>query len=172
MPTTIYTIGHSNHGWEEFATLLTDNDVELLVDVRSNPVSRFAPFASYRNLPGLLERVGIDYELLGGILGGKPENPDMYHQDGKPNYRAMRSADLFQEAIDQLVSMATRRTTAVLCSEEDPAHCHRVLLLGPALEEGRGCSLLHIRGDGAVQQTGQLDLGKRYGEQLQGTLPL
>ena len=75
MTTDIYTIGHSNHAWEDFSRLLLDNDIELLVDVRSNPVSRFAPFANHRVLPDLLESVGIDYELMGGTLGGKPEKP-------------------------------------------------------------------------------------------------
>ena len=52
MTTSIYTIGHSNHTWESFSRLLVDNEVELLVDVRSNPVSRFAPFANHRVLAG------------------------------------------------------------------------------------------------------------------------
>ena len=169
MTTDIYTIGHSNHTWEDFSRLLLDNDIELLVDVRSNPVSRFAPFANHRVLPDLLESVGIDYELMGGTLGGKPKNPGMYDSRGKPDYRKMRSLDEFQDAVEQLAGMASRRRTVVLCSEEDPSQCHRLLLLGPSLEEN-GCELLHVRGDGRVQRTGQLSVGKKYGQQLQGTL--
>ena len=138
MTTDIYTIGHSNHTWEDFSRLLLDNDIELLVDVRSNPVSRFAPFANHRVLPDLLESVGIDYELMGGTLGGKPGNPGLYDSKGKPDYRKMRSLDEFQDAVEQLAGMASRRLTVVLCSEEDPSQCHRLLLLGPSLEEN-GC---------------------------------
>ena len=102
MTTEIYTIGHSNHSWESFSSLLRDNGVELVVDTRTNPVSRFAPFANRRALPGLLESVGIDYEFMGGPLGGKPRDPNMYDAKGKPDYRKMRSTEEFADAIDQL----------------------------------------------------------------------
>ena len=164
----IFTIGHSNHNWEDFAELLRHNDIELLVDTRSKPVSRFAPFANARNMPALLEVVGIDYEFMGGVLGGKPADSRFYDAKGKPDYRKMRELDEFHEAIGQLASMASRRQTAILCSEEDPSQCHRLLLLGPMLEEN-DCELLHIRGDGRVQTTGQLSVGKKYGEQLQSS---
>ena len=114
MTTEIYTIGHSNHSWESFSSLLRDNGVELVVDTRTNPVSRFAPFANRRTLPDLLESVGIDYEFMGGPLGGKPRDPNMCDAKGKPDYRKMRSTDEFEDAIDQLAGMASRRTTAVL----------------------------------------------------------
>ncbi len=169
MTTTIFTIGHSRHTWEEFAPLLEDNEIELLVDTRSNPVSRFAPFANYKTLSVLLEEVGIAYELMGGTLGGKPADPAMYDSKDRPDYHKMRAQDEFQESIDILVGMASRRTTAILCSEEDPSTCHRLLLLGPALQE-KGCELLHIRGNGDVQKIGADE--KKYGQQLQGKLVL
>ena len=168
--TQIYTIGHSNHSWETFLPLLRRNGIELVVDTRTNPVSRFAPFANYRTLPGLLESAGIGYEFMGGTLGGKPRDPSMYDAKGKPDYRKMRATDEFEEAIDQLAGMASRRATAILCSEEDPSGCHRLLLLGPALEE-RGCVQRHVRKDGRLQGTGRLSVGKRYREQVQGVLP-
>ena len=162
----IYTIGHSNHNWEDFAELLRHNDIELLVDTRSKPVSRFAPFSNAKIMPALLEEVGIDYEFMGGVLGGKPAGTRFYDSKGKPDYRRMRELDEFQEAVSQLASIASRRKTAILCSEEDPSQCHRLLLLGPSLEEN-GCELLHIRANGQIQRTGQLAVGKRYGKQLQ-----
>ena len=163
----IFTIGHSNHNWEDFAELLKHNGVELLVDTRSKPVSRFAPFANARTLPALLEDVGIDYKFMGGALGGKPADKRFYDAKGKPDYRRMSELDEFQEAISQLASMASRRQTAILCSEEDPTNCHRRLLLGVALEK-EGVTSLHIRGDGSVDSMDTLG-GKKYAQQLQGT---
>ena len=120
-------------------------------------------------MPDLLESVGIDYEFMGGTLGGKPADRSMYDSKDKPDYHKMRCSDEFQDAIYQLVGMASRRRTAILCSEEDPSQCHRLLLLGPSLEESR-CEMLHIRGSGDVQRTGQLPAGRKYGQQFQGTL--
>ena len=169
MTTEIYTIGHSNHSWDTFYTLLADNGIELVVDTRTNPVSRFAPFANRRTLTGLLEEAGIAYQFAGGPLGGKPKDPRMYDANGKPDYHKMRSTDEFADAIERLVSLASRRRTALLCSEEDPSGCHRLLLLGPALAE-RGCSQRHIRKDGRVMGTGELGMGRKYGKQVQGAL--
>ena len=170
MTTEIYTIGHSNHSWETFAPLLLDNGIELVVDTRTNPTSGFAPFANHRTLPDLLESVGIDYEFMGGLLGGKPRDRSMYDAKGKPDYRKMRSHDEFQDGIDQLAGMASRRRTAILCSEEDPTLCHRRLLLGPSIEAA-GCGLLHIRANGAVQKNALLPREDRYNQQLQISMP-
>ncbi len=169
MSTQIFTIGHSNHTWETFSPLLLANGIELLVDVRSNPVSRFAPFANHRTLPDLLDSVGIDYEFMGGPLGGKPADRSMYDSSDKPDYHKMRSLDEFQDAIDQLATMATQQRTVVLCSEGDPTQCHRRLLLGPPLE-ANGCNLLHIRREGGVCKDLQLSKGRRNRQQLQGEL--
>ena len=149
MTTHIYTIGHSNHAWESFSPLLIDNDIRLLVDVRSRPVSRFAPFSNRRSFPGLLESIGIDYSFMGSTLGGRPEDPTMYDSQGKPDYDKMRMVAEFQTAIDELAGLASGRRTVILCSEGDPKQCHRRLLLGPPLQEA-GFQLLHIMRDGAV----------------------
>jgi len=147
--THIYTIGHSNHTWEAFSPLLIDNEIRLLVDVRSRPVSRFAPFSNRRAFPGLLESIGIDYAFMGSTLGGRPEDPTMYDSQGKPDYEKMRKVTEFQTAIGELAGLASRRRTVILCSEGDPRQCHRRLLLGPPLEDA-GLKILHIMRDGSV----------------------
>lgn len=166
MSAEIYTIGHSNHIWETFAELLKKNEIELLVDVRANPVSRFAPFANRTTLPTLLERIGIDYEFMGGMLGGRPS----YNSKGRLDfYNQMWELDEFQEAVSELVSKASRRQTVVLCCEEDPSNCHRQLLLARPLRENE-CELRHIRADGRVQSTEQTGGSKKkYGQQFQGS---
>ena len=169
MTTRIYTIGHSNHTWETFSQLLFDNEIELLVDVRSRPVSRFAPFSNRRTFPRLLESIGIDYEFMGGPLGGKPADATMYDSKGKPDYRKMRSQDEFQSAIVQLAELASLRRTVILCSEGDPKQCHRRLLLETPLEAA-GCNLLHIGRDGSVCSETQLSNGGGTRQLLQGKL--
>ena len=39
----VLTIGHSNHSSDAFIKLLSDHEVEVVVDVRSTPYSRFNP---------------------------------------------------------------------------------------------------------------------------------
>ncbi len=57
--------------------------------------------------------------------------------------------DFFQDGIRELLERASRTPTAILCSEEDPAHCHRHYLIGVYLTR-QGVKVLHIRGDGNI----------------------
>ena len=152
----ILTIGHSNHRWESFLVLLKQHGVQVLVDVRTNPASRRAPFVNKRKLEGLLEGEGIRYVYIGDSLGGKPADPDCYDADGNPDYTRMGAKPEFQQGIQALLQLAEHTRVAVMCAEEDPAKCHRTLLLGPALAH-RGVGLAHIRkaGVGASGGTGQ-----------------
>ena len=147
--TTIYTIGHSNHKWETFLALLKMHDVELLVDVRSRPVSRFAPFTNKGRFPGLLGAEGVDYLFMGEALGGKPEDPSLYDEKGRPDYEKMAEDAGFNAGAAEVVAVAGDQKTAIMCSEGDPAGCHRRLLVAPALES-RGVHILHILKTGEI----------------------
>ena len=146
----IYTIGHSNHTWERFRDLLKPHGIEVLVDVRSNPASRFAPFANRKRLPALLEQEGVHHIHMGDTLGGKPSDRSLYRPNGTPDYDKIGATREFRRGVEEMVALAGERIGALMCAEEDPTRCHRRLLLGPALER-HGVTLAHIRKDGAVQ---------------------
>ena len=167
----IFTIGHSNHTWDEVSALLREHRVELLVDARSDPVSRYADFANSRALPRLLGRAGMRYVFMGDSLGGKPSDRSCYDEIGRPDYPEIRSRGFFQEGIEKLLELAKGSTVVLMCAEEDPSKCHRRLLIGPALLE-HDVDLLHIRGDGTVTGSEALGSKKAYQKQLQARLPL
>ena len=153
MSREVFTIGHSNQAWEAFAALLKRHGVQVVVDVRSRPVSRHAPFANKRRLPTLLDGEGMRHVYLGDSLGGKPADPSLCDQDGLPDYAKIRSQRLFKDGIDILLSLTEESTVALMCAEEDPKGCHRSLLIGPVLA-ARGVELRHIRRDGTAGGVG------------------
>lgn len=165
----ILTIGHSNHAWDDFARLLRQHQVKTLVDVRSNPVSRFAPFANVPALPRLLEGEGMRYTFKGDSLGGKPSDRSCYDDAGKPDYDEIRSRDFFKTGIAELTTLANDSRVALMCAEEDPGKCHRRLLIGPALAAA-GVPLSHIRADGSVQGTEDLGNRKAYLRNFQASM--
>jgi uncharacterized protein (DUF488 family) len=57
----------------------------------------------------------------------------------------------YQQGIDQLIERANGQRVALMCSEEDPLHCHRHNLIAQTLLE-RGITVWHIRGDGRLEQ--------------------
>jgi uncharacterized protein (DUF488 family) len=143
---TIFTIGHSRHAAEHFVSLLRVHAIERLVDVRSHPSSKWAPHFDRAALVQTMAGHAVDYVFLGRQLGGRPEGAEFYRPDGSVDYERRASALDFEAGIGQLVALSRDRRTAILCAEEDPARCHRRLLVAPALRRA-GLTVVHIRGD-------------------------
>jgi uncharacterized protein (DUF488 family) len=147
---TVYTIGHSAHTCEKLGGLLRDRLIEVVVDTRSAPYSRFAPQFDRELLQRSLASSGIRYLFLGGELGGRPRSGEYYDAHGHVLYGRMITDPVFMAGMERLERGIAEFRVALLCGEENPAHCHRRLLVGRVLAE-RGHELLHIRGDGRVQ---------------------
>jgi uncharacterized protein (DUF488 family) len=145
----IWTIGHSDHPFERFLELLAGERIEFVVDVRSYPHSRHAPQFNREALARALESERIRYLFLGERLGGRPSRPEHYDAEGHALYGAMASEAGFRDAIDGLIRGADVHRIALVCSEGDPEHCHRRLLIGKVLTD-HGVELRHIRRDGSV----------------------
>ena len=152
---TCYTIGHSAHSCEKLAELLRGYHIDVVVDTRSAPYSRFAPQFDRELLQRSLTAAGIRYLFLGAELGGRPKSPEYYDADGHVLYGRMTTDRAFLAGIERLERGIAEFRVALLCGEENPAHCHRRLLVGRVLAE-RGHELLHIRGDGRVQTDAEL----------------
>jgi uncharacterized protein (DUF488 family) len=144
---TFFTIGHSNHAFEAWLALLRRHAVEVVVDVRSSPYSKYVPQFDRELMQQSLEKAGLRYLFLGAELGGRPANSSYYDGKGHVLYSKLCGDDLFQATIARLENGIERYRVALVCGEEDPAHCHRRLLIGRVLAE-RGHTMIHIRGDG------------------------
>jgi uncharacterized protein (DUF488 family) len=146
----VFTIGHSNHPIEHFLELLRRHSIEAVVDTRSQPYSKFAPQYNQAALEESLASDGFHYLYLGRELGGRPKGDEYYDSEGRVLYDRVASSELFLQGLDRLDRGLQTRKIAILCAEENPANCHRHLLIGRALA-GNGISIGHIRGDGRIQ---------------------
>jgi uncharacterized protein (DUF488 family) len=157
----LFTIGHSNHSLDKFLGLLEGHDVVTLVDVRSAPYSRFNPQFNRKSLEGALPQHGIGYVYVGQQLGGRPSDPTCYKSQALPGKAADYPSELdypevmkrpwFVEGVQRLLELANKQTTVIMCSEEDPAKCHRHHLIAQYLmNEHPEVDVRHIRGDGAA----------------------
>lgn len=143
----VFTIGHSNLPLEEFLSRLARHGIEVVVDVRSRPFARFATHFDAGPLKAAIEAAGARYLFLGRELGGRPDGDDYYDAAGHVRYDRVAVAPLFLAGIERLERGIARYRVALLCSEGDPAGCHRHLLIGRVLE-GRGVAVRHIGADG------------------------
>lgn len=153
----VWTVGHSNHDLESFATLVERHQVACLVDIRSHPHSRFAPHFNREQLQASMEARGVPYEFLGLALGGRPRREDQLDAKGHALYGKMALEPAFTDAIDRLLSDASEHRLALLCSCGQPYECHRRLLVGKVLCD-RGAELRHILPDGQVLSERSVEL--------------
>ena len=127
----IFTLGTSNRSWEEFIRLLQAYRIEMVIDVRSFPTSKFLHFKRESMNPSLAE-AGFGYYFLGKELGG-------YRKGG---YEAYTQTLAYLAGMELLERMSSRCRSAVLCAERLPWRCHR-RFIGRSLQE-RGWKVTHI----------------------------
>ena len=174
---TIYSIGHSNVPASKIIELLRKFKIQVLVDVRSSPYSKYCLQFNRDILEMTLHREKFEYVYAGKHLGGRPKDPTCYKDGQLPeenadylhlvDYPVVMTKDFFQKGIERLMAIAQGKRVAVMCSEEDPAICHRHHLIGKYLVQ-EGVNVLHIRGDGNTVKDEYLPNLKQepLGEQL------
>ncbi|GHV03831.1 hypothetical protein FACS189485_07910 [Spirochaetia bacterium] len=126
----LFTIGYEGISIEKYLNTLIQNDIRLLCDVRSNPLSRKFGF-SKSNLQHYLKNINIEYihipEL--GIISEKRQNLETdadYVQLFKNYEKSLTSRQQYLEKVYQLLS--SKKRIALTCFEHDPLHCHRHII--------------------------------------------
>jgi uncharacterized protein (DUF488 family) len=146
----IHTVGHSDHTTVAFIDLLHSHGITLVVDVRSQPYSRWAHQFNREMLAHDLQDAGIAYRFMGDALGGRPADPDVYDRGGeRPDYGHMERMPAYQAGIDRLIGLGRTERVALMCGEGDHRRCHRHLLITQTLL-GRGVRVLHVQPDGTA----------------------
>ena len=168
----VLTIGHSNHESDVFVALLRKHGVDVVVDVRSAPYSRYLPHFNKDHLQEALRAAGIDYAFRGQELGGQPADRACYDADGRIMYDTLAATAAFSKGIGFVLDTvsvhpapgsepaphlmrgrtgtAPARRIALMCSEKEPLDCHRTLLIAQTLAS-RGLAVGHIHADGSLE---------------------
>lgn len=148
MTSTIWTVGHSNVPAEVLIGTLTEAGIRQLVDVRRFPASRRNPQFNRERLSAALEQVGIRYghmPALGGRRTAAPDSPNTALRD--PGFRGFAdymATPEFDAALSDLIEVAARAPTAIMCAEAVPWRCHRSLIADALV--ARGVDVRHLVG--------------------------
>jgi uncharacterized protein (DUF488 family) len=164
----LYTIGHGRRKSEDFLALLKAYGIEYLVDVRSQPFSRFNPQYNQNALKRFLAEHEITYVFMGDELGGRPKDASCYNHEGKIDYEIVKTKDFFKKGIDRLKTAYNKDVNlAIMCSESKPGECHRARLIGRVLAAGH-IIVHHIDESGNIKDQamvmGEINKGKRPGD--------
>lgn len=129
---------------DEFFTMLKQYDINVLIDVRSVPFSKYANQFNSDNLKLFLKERGIYYIYMGKNLGARWFQKNLLFEDGKVNFEKVKKTKEFQEGILRIQNGVDKGyTIALMCSEEEALNCHRFVLISPVLAE-RGYQVYHI----------------------------
>ena len=149
---TLYTIGHSHIPVEHFSELLKLHRIDMLVDVRSQPYSRFAPQFNRQALHTSLAQGGVVYRYLGDKLGGRPQDPPYRRPDGTIDFIGLAHAPRYREGLRELQRKMRQARVAVMCAEADFRKCHRHWLIAHSLVR-EGVEVQHILHSGELVGT-------------------
>lgn len=151
----VFTIGHSTRTIVEFAALLQQVNVKLLVDVRSIPRSRAVPQFNTDVLPSSLAAEGIGYRhllALGGRRhhpkGASPSDNTLWRVMAFRHYADYAETEAFRTGLDELLELATGTRCAIMCAEAVWWRCHRRIVADYLL--ARGVAVGHIMGEGKI----------------------
>lgn len=148
---SLYSIGHGSRTASDFLTLLKNYQIEYLIDVRSQPYSKFNHHFNQNDLKFLLEKNGIKYVFLGDSLGGRPKDNSCYDSEGKVDYEIVKTKPFFIDGIERLKTAYRKELTiAMMCSESKPCECHRSKLIGQVLNK-ENIKIRHIDENGRLK---------------------
>ncbi|MEU9591485.1 DUF488 domain-containing protein [Streptomyces sp. NPDC048193] len=141
MTNRVCTVGHSTRDFDEVLTMLRNNEVTDLVDVRSFPSSRTFPQWNQSAIEEALPS-DIAYRRI-PRLGGRRHTPKgVPSENGAWRVKAFRdyadymASDEFTEGLDELLGLAARGRPAIMCSEAVPWRCHRRLITDALIVAG------------------------------------
>ena len=143
---TIWTVGHSTRTGEKFAEILLAHEIKVLVDVRSFPGSRRYPQFNRAELAESLRKIGIEYRHEPRLGGRRTPRADSHNTAWKnASFRAYADhmeSETFRTGVEELLEVAAKERTAVMCAEAVWWRCHRSLIADYLKAEGH--TVLHI----------------------------
>jgi uncharacterized protein (DUF488 family) len=141
---TVFTIGYEGLNIDAFMSLLSEHDIETVVDIRELPLSR-KPGFSKKALASILNLAGLEYVHM-AALGCPKSVRDRYREDG--NWKIytegfLKHLETQDSAIAELSLLASSSNCALLCYEADFNFCHRSMVAN-AVREFCDADIEHI----------------------------
>jgi uncharacterized protein (DUF488 family) len=150
----IFTIGHSTRTAEDFFSLLEENAIKILADVRRFPGSKKYPQFNRDILAESCKKNGINYfhlEKLGGRRQPLPSSKNTAWKNASfRGYADYQETEDYQKSIDELILLAQKSPTAYMCSEALWWKCHRSLISDDLKK--RGWKVIHILGKNKTEE--------------------
>ena len=143
--TAVYTVGYEGQSVDAFFNALLKNGIRVVIDVRSNPVSRKYGFAGAR-LSEFCKKLGLEYRHVPSL--GIPSS----ERAGLSSFSSyQRLLDRYEDTIlpghlaevRQVGCLMRQAPAVLLCVERDVRRCHRSRLAN-AVAKVTGLEVVHL----------------------------
>jgi uncharacterized protein (DUF488 family) len=143
----IWTIGHSTRNIDDFISLLEENGIKLLADVRMLPGSKRYPQFNKEALAKSLHEHSIRYEHFPELGGRRKPKPDSrstaWRNASFRAYADYMETEQFHKGVDRLLDLAHEAgPAAIMCAEAVWWRCHRGLISD--FLKVRGVDVIHV----------------------------
>lgn len=136
----IFTIGHSNRSIEEFISLLKENHISRVLDIRSIPKSRHNPQFAQDALADALHGAEIEYSYLPALGGRRRPRKDSVNDAWRNvsfrGYADYMQSQEFAEGLESVIELAQKERCVLMCAEAVPWRCHRSMVADALLIRG------------------------------------
>lgn len=153
----IYTIGYSSFKIEEFIKILKNYKINGLIDVRSNPNSKFYTDYNLVNLQKTLQDNNIIYRNYKNEFGARQENASYFDAEGYLSFKKFVKSDAFLNGVNKIQNSVNQGyIIAIMCAEKDPINCHRNIMVARELNK-LGFDIRNIIHDGTFETQDIID---------------
>jgi uncharacterized protein (DUF488 family) len=147
MISRIWTIGHSTRTIDIFISLLEENGIKLVADVRRLPGSKRYPQFNREMLAKSLIEQGIRYEHFPELGGRRKTKKDSrstaWRNASFRGYADHMETEEFGSGVERLLDLSNNMgPTAIMCAEAVWWRCHRALISDYL--KMRGVEVVHI----------------------------
>jgi len=142
----LFTIGYEGHDLDSFITLLKNNSIVLVIDVRRTPISRKCGF-SKSSLSERLKGENIDYIHFRELGSPKPLREQLkLTGDYSAFFEKMEEYLQTQsEEIEKAYNCAVTNRSCLMCFEHLAQSCHRKIVADRIKQcDGNGLKINHI----------------------------
>ncbi len=143
----VWTIGHSTRKIDIFISLLEENGIKLIADVRQFPGSKRYPQFNKGALADSLGKAEIRYQHFPDLGGRRKPRPDSrniaWRNASFRGYADYMETEEFRKGVERLLDLANKvGPTAIMCAEALWWRCHRALISD--FLKVRGIEVIHI----------------------------
>ena len=130
----LFTIGYAGKNINEFISILKENNINSIVDVRTIPMSKTFPEYNSNSIKEILKKNGIYYLSFANEFGARRLEQEVYDSiiDFNGNnikvvdFQKVYNLPIFLQGVNRInEGIKKGLNIAFMCSEKNPFDCHR-----------------------------------------------